>query len=270
MATIDEVNDEILNEQFCLAFELDTLSRIVTQNQLERWLPGFSYNYTEAEHYARYSWACQFVTGKTVLDIACGTGRGSYIMAEQGNAKEVMGCDIDERAIKYASIRNRHEHVSFFTKNAETFSNEKKFDVIVSFETIEHLPSVESFLERVRESLNNTGCFIVSTPISQKDYNEKPDNSYHLREWGFNRFQKEILKFFSIDKIYVQLYPPKASIMEKVMNLLLKKIGTKRQASIDIEEALTPVIWDERVFPINQFGKKNIGYQILVCNKRTV
>ena len=256
MTVKDDAIKLLQDEQFCLAFELETLSKIATSNQLERWVSGFSYNHTEIEHALRYQWACQFVSGRNVLDIACGTGSGSYTMAKDGNAKHVTGCDIDPKAIRYASIRNKHERLTFLTQNAETFASEDKYDVIVSFETIEHIANVDSFLEHIKKSLSATGQFIVSTPISSMVLNETPDNRHHVREWGFLEFQKIISAYFKIDNIYVQLYPANLSIWNQLLNLR-KKLRTNTVIS-------EPQLWSSSI-PAKELGKNRNGYQILQC-----
>ncbi len=247
------------DEQFCIAYELGTLSKIVTQEQLERWVAGFSYDHTEREHTSRYQWVSNFVSGRTVLDIACGTGRGCLIMAKEGNAKKVTGCDIDPKTVRYASIRNKHDHVNFFAQNGETFTSDCEYDVIVSFETIEHIANVESFLEHIRESLSNMGQLFISTPIISIGVNEKPDNRHLLREWGFFEFQKIISAFFKIDKIYLQLYPPTKSKWKGILNL---------NKNLKMNDAISaPQLWDPKIIPTKELGKKRNGYQIIQCSK---
>ena len=60
----------------------------------ERFLPGECKGEIAVEHYQRYQLACQVVSGKIVLDAACGEGYGSSLLAQ--HAKKVIGLDIDE------------------------------------------------------------------------------------------------------------------------------------------------------------------------------
>ncbi len=76
--------EHLLREEvFCLNFELRTISGLLLRSEVERWIPGFIWSWVEAEHMARYEYACSWVTGKKVLDVACGSGYGSYLMAEK-------------------------------------------------------------------------------------------------------------------------------------------------------------------------------------------
>ena len=251
-----QVEDRI----FCLSYELSILSLVVTNGQLERWVPGYSYEHTDKEHSLRYHWVNQFLADQDVLDIACGAGRGSYMMITEGKAKNVTGCDIDPNTVRYASIRNKHENLKFVTQNAESFTTNHQFDVIVSFETIEHLSDVKAFLEHTNRSLKKSGRFFVSTPISDMDINEAPDNQHHVREWGFYRFHEVISQYFRVDKVYVQLYNPVKSGWDRAWDRIK---GIPRQD--DIISAPTP--WNHDKIPAGELGKVRRGYQILECTK---
>lgn len=258
----------IEEELYCMRYELEILSGIVNHNMLERWLPGFCKLHTHREHVYRYEWVKDFVKDKKVLDIACGTGFGSYILAENGGAAQVTGCDIDERSVKYASFKNRHARVNFSVQNAETINLQKGFDVIVSFETIEHLHKPEAFLQQVSAMLNDEGVFFVSTPISDVEYNSKPDNIYHVAEWGFNKFQSMVSQYFSIQDIYLQLYnvPPKPD--NSRLSRLLRRAGLQKKSTFTATEKMDPFKWMPGDVPESSIGTEWMGYQIVQCKKK--
>ena len=89
------------------------------------------------EHMIRYGLAKRFVQGKTVLDIACGSGYGSDILAKAG-AKKVIGMDVDEDALNGARKKFVYDNLEFKKGNGLNLG-EYGFDVVISFETIEHL-----------------------------------------------------------------------------------------------------------------------------------
>ena len=258
----------IEEELFCTRYELEILSGIVTQGMLERWVPGFCGANTHKEHVSRYDWVKGFVKNKKVLDIACGTGFGSYILASNGGAVEVLGCDVDERSVKYASYKNKHPHLSFSVQNAEIIRLEKKFDIVVSFETIEHLNKPEAFLRNVNEMLNDDGVFFVSTPISAMDQNEKPDNIYHVTEWGFKRFQAIISQYLSIQDVYLQLYNVPTKPNNSKVSRLLRWAGIKKKNKHVAIEKMDPFKWIPADIPAAQIGTEWMGYQILQCKKK--
>src|SRR5262249_48518815 len=93
-----------------------------------------------ADHMARYLFAGQFVAGKRVLDVGTGMGYGAAMLLSAG-ASSVTAFDIDETTVGQARQRFGCEGIEFCVGNSETFdSTLSGFDVIVSFENIEHIP----------------------------------------------------------------------------------------------------------------------------------
>jgi len=81
------------------------------------------------------------------------------------------------------------------------------FDVIVSFETIEHLPNPEKYLSAVSKMLKADGAFIVSTPVRTKGrLTDKPANPFHVREWNADEFSDLITSYFSDVRVLGQSF----------------------------------------------------------------
>jgi|ERR1039457_6280421 2-polyprenyl-3-methyl-5-hydroxy-6-metoxy-1,4-benzoquinol methylase len=253
----DSFVEKLENELFCLKYEIKAMSDVLIKGQLERWIPGFSLPHTEVEHLARYEWVEQFVEGKRVLDIACGAGLGSYVLATTGKAKEVFGFDIDPDIIRYASSRRQHPNLVFKVANAEQFEMDSGLDVIINFETIEHLAKPELFLRQAKNLLKDHGELFVSTPISSKPFEENPSNHYHVREWGFTQFQDLVSKYFAIKSIFVQLYPPKKTLLDRIV---FKMLNQHKPLYFP-----KPVLWSPDLIGISKLGSSMTGYQILRC-----
>jgi 2-polyprenyl-3-methyl-5-hydroxy-6-metoxy-1,4-benzoquinol methylase len=201
---INNVNIE--EEIFCQRFEIESLADAAIRRKSERWIPGFSFPQVEKEHISRYQWVSQRELGGTILDVACGVGLGSLMIAEKQLGSKVYGWDISDSAIRYAAHRNRHSRVEFSIKNAEMFTTDLTFDSIISFETIEHLKSPKLFLEGAKKSMKKGGQIIISTPISSTGYNPNPDNPYHVQEWGLEGFAQLIQQYFEIESVYLQIH----------------------------------------------------------------
>ena len=109
----------------------------------ERFLPGCT-GEIAYEHWHRYAFARQFVKDKRVLDAACGEGYGSAVLGTV--AASVVGVDIDKDAVAEAGRRyGRPPEVSFVEESCTALSlPDASFDVVVSFETIEHVPDAVS------------------------------------------------------------------------------------------------------------------------------
>ena len=150
------------------------------------------YSATEASiHLTRYLTAKKFIQGKTVLDIACGEGYGSYLMKKWG-AKTVQGVDIDQATIDKATDMFREEGLQYLCHTAEELPfNDYSFDVIVSFETIEHLDSADKFLHEIKRVLKPGGIVLLSCPNDYYYYENAPiDNPFHKRKYHFYEFKE--------------------------------------------------------------------------------
>jgi 2-polyprenyl-3-methyl-5-hydroxy-6-metoxy-1,4-benzoquinol methylase len=133
-------------------------------------------------HLSRYRWAQDFCRGKEVLDAACGCGYGTKIIAKV--ATSVHGIDNNAAAIQYAWEHYKADNNGFEERSVYAVSRIKaSFDVVVSFETIEHLRRPERFVRQVYDLLHPGALFIVSAPQSGEV----------MSEWHFWDFTKEAL-----------------------------------------------------------------------------
>jgi SAM-dependent methyltransferase len=151
-----------------------------------------------ALHLKRYLFARPYCTGKVVLDAACGSGYGS---AELGRvATRVVGVDVDAQAVEYARSRYGGDNVEFEVMDVAGLRfGSGSFDVVVSFETIEHVRDREAFLSEVTRVLRPSGTFVVSTP-SVEHTTERPRNPFHHVEYARDDFVRLLSRQFeSID-----------------------------------------------------------------------
>ncbi len=130
-------------------------------------------------HLQRYETAARYVKEKRVLDIACGAGYGSQILSLAG-ARAVVGVDISAETVEYARKHYQTPGVEFVCADAEQFDWSEKFDVIVSFETIEHLHYPAKFLDRLHSLLVPGGDLILSVPLGETRHVDR----YHLHAFS--------------------------------------------------------------------------------------
>lgn len=151
------------------------------------------YNALEgAIHVNRYFSVKHLCKGKKVLDLACGEGYGSYLLSKWG-AKNVVGVDISKESIKNANKNFKKENIEFIVSNVEklTLIKENDFDLIVSFETIEHLKNPELFLKEIKRVLKPNGSIVISCPNDYFYYpTEEEKNEFHLKKYTFEDFEK--------------------------------------------------------------------------------
>jgi len=208
----------------------------------ERMVPGKSSEMLNDEHVARYHFVRPFVKNKRVLDIACGVGYGSKLLAEYG-ARHVDGVDISLEAIQYARSEQTSENVTFTQSDIILYKNEQKYDVIVSFETIEHIPCYEEALKNLRLLLKKGGILIVSSPnrlITSpkcKTLLDKPKNVFHTQEFTIDELSVCLREagFKVNETIYGQKHQPyfKNRLLKNIYRELFKP-GHKLPATVSI------------------------------------
>ncbi len=135
------------------------------------------------EHWHRYAFALKLVEGKRVLDAACGEGYGSNLLA--GKASSVCGVDISKQAVEHARSRyGGNANVEFRIGDAAQLDfPDKNFDVVVSFETLEHLAAQEALVAGFARVLTDDGILLISSP-DKGTYSDLAGfrNEFHVRE----------------------------------------------------------------------------------------
>lgn len=178
----------------------------------------------EGLHMAKYKFALKFCKGKDVLEIGCGSGYGSKYLAENG-VKKITGYDVDTQAINFAVKNSSHDNINFLKGDVQTLRLKDRYDVVLSFEVIEHLKRPEKLLELSKKVLRKGGIFILSTP--NKSYSildhGKPSNPYHIYEYYPNELKKILLKYFKFVKLYGVILDNKDKLKEETkMHLSLR------------------------------------------------
>ncbi len=153
------------------------------------------------EHLHRYAAALEVVRGKRVLDIACGEGYGTHLLATR--AARVIGVDIAPAAAAHARAKYGHAYLAG-SCDAIPLGRET-VDVVVSFETLEHIHTQEEFLAEVRRVLVPGGIFLVCTP-DKKVYSDDRDyqNEFHVRELYHEEFGEFVRGAFRNVRLYRQ------------------------------------------------------------------
>ncbi len=169
----------------------------------ERFVPQAGGN-VALEHLHRYAFARELASGKDVLDIACGEGYGSAMLARV--ARHVVGVDISRETIEHASAKYRRDNLEFRIGScAEIPLGDDSLDLVVTFETIEHHDQHEAMMAEIKRVLRPNGVLIISSP-DKYEYSVAPNygNPFHVREPYRHEFERLMAAHFAHVAIYGQ------------------------------------------------------------------
>ncbi|HVS29511.1 MAG TPA: class I SAM-dependent methyltransferase [Solirubrobacteraceae bacterium] len=155
----------------------------------ERTLPDVpAENYWFRRHLAVYQWIAERVPGQRVIDLACGEGYGSDVLARRAAA--VVGVDANPDAHEHARARYERPSLRFERALVETFA--EPCDAIVFLQTIEHVERPGAVLDHFASLLAPAGTAYVSTPnvvTLAPEGAERSGNPWHLREYRLEQFR---------------------------------------------------------------------------------
>jgi SAM-dependent methyltransferase len=169
--------------------------------------PSESGQQTRDSSLCKYHWCSQYVRGLSVLDVGSGHGYGASYLAS--TAKQVIGIDIDDKAIRFAQGHYSQPNLRFLLFDiAETNDTQAKFvsDALVSFEVIEHVQNTEGFLRFLLMNSRRGASVFLSTPnklFTQQFYKHgKPLNPWHVHEFYPMELSQLLNTYFDIAGCY--------------------------------------------------------------------
>jgi SAM-dependent methyltransferase len=123
----------------------------------------------EQTHYSRYVFASYWAhSSDTCADLACGTGYGSALLSEV--CQSVLAVDRSHVVVEAAKQRYEHrKNLRFISEDLLSLQLDGVFDLVVSFETIEHFaePDIQKLLATYSTSLKPSGTLVFSCPYRQ-------------------------------------------------------------------------------------------------------
>jgi ubiquinone/menaquinone biosynthesis C-methylase UbiE len=151
------------------------------------------------KHLFAYEAVKKFIPEKSsVMEVGCGEGYGTNYLSH--NVQHIVGLDVNEDVIQHASRKYRSARCSFkFYDGVNIPYNDSTFDVVVSFQVIEHVQDDKSFLTEIRRVLKTGGTCLLTTP--NRTHRVKPDkkpwNRFHIREYYPNELEATLKTIFS-------------------------------------------------------------------------
>lgn len=176
----------------------------------ERVIPGQVDPDLWNEHRSRYLFAARLCRNKRVLDIGCGSGYGTAELASSATC--VVGLDLAADAIEHARQHYSSPAVAFLQGSARALPfPDGAFELVVTFELIEHLAEWHPLLAEARRVLAPGGQFIVSTP-NKHFYSESRcstgHNPFHEHEFEFEEFREALRNLFPHVSMFLQNHGP--------------------------------------------------------------
>jgi len=166
-------------------------------------------------HLERYRFAATHARPGRLLDLACGVGYGTRLLADESpEVKEAVGIDISADSIEYARDRYGRNGIEYMEGDGLVYRDEAGFDTIVSLETIEHLPCDPGvFVEHLATLLRPGGVLVASVPTTPS----VDVNPHHLHDFTPSSFARlfERLGFSSHDELQQVQSVPVISILRR-------------------------------------------------------
>jgi SAM-dependent methyltransferase len=190
------------------------------------------------EHVLRYHFACRYVRGCEVVDIACGEGYGTAALAKI--AKSCIGFDCATEVVAHA--RSKYG-IDARVGHAESIPlADASADAVVTFETIEHISNPAIFLNEIFRILKPGGRLIISTPNKPLYNKAEPKNLYHLSEMDRSEFTALLADKYAVDSILGQTFGDSAlDRLQSLLNPLSNTLSYKLRRGVEaVGRALTP------------------------------
>ncbi len=208
----------------------------------ERTLPDVpEENYWFRRHLAVYEWIATRVAGKRVVDMACGEGYGSDVLA--GSAASVVGVDANPEAHEHARLRYVRPNLRYERELVESFA--EPCDAVVFLQTIEHVQDPGAILEHFKSMLAPGGAVYASTPnllTLAPPGADKSDNPWHVREYRAAEFQELCEAHFGRVEMYGLFHARKLRVHEIAIKLGWDHVHKALRLTKPFYDRFTPAI----------------------------
>ena len=170
-------------------------------------------------HLERYQFASRFARSGLILDMACGVGYGSHLLAQRAEPHtKIIAVDLASEALAIARAEYTASNIEYHQADCMTFTWDAKFDAIVSLETFEHLDEPEKFLAHLLSLLVSRGVLVLSVPITPS----VDVNPYHKHDFTRDAMLRLLEKFdlrILEEMVQIQTYNPVAMMRARERRL---------------------------------------------------
>lgn len=182
----------------------------------ERTLPDLpEENYWYRRHLVVYDWIAERVAGRKVVDMACGEGYGTAVLARK--AAHVIGVDANPEAYEHAKAKYSSERIEIVRDLIESYRPAERVGAVSFLQTIEHVQDPTAVLRHFASLLDPGGTVFVSTPnllTLAPEGAEKSDNPWHVKEYKPHEFRELCQEVFADVQIYGVYHARKLRVHE--------------------------------------------------------
>jgi 2-polyprenyl-3-methyl-5-hydroxy-6-metoxy-1,4-benzoquinol methylase len=208
----------------------------------ERTLPDVpEENYWYRRHLVVYEWIAARTRGLRVVDMACGEGYGSDVLAR--SAAAVVGVDANPEAHEHARLRYVRSNLRFERDLVESFAEPS--DAVVFLQTIEHVQDPGAILDHFKSMLGDAGTAFVSTPnllTLAPPGAEKSDNPWHVHEYRAEEFRRLCEDHFSTVELFGLFHARKLRLHELALGLGWDRVHKRLGLTKPFYDRFTPAI----------------------------
>ncbi len=215
----------------------------------ERTLPDVpEENYWYRRHLVVYRWIAERCRGARAIDMACGEGYGTAVLAER--ASQVTGVDANPEAHEHARLRYTRPGLRFERALVEQFDGGAPYDAIVFLQTIEHIRQPGELLARLASLLAPGGAAYVSTPNVRTlapEGAQRSNNPWHVHEYTASEYAELLAPHFGSVELLGLFHARKLRMHELALKLGWDRVHPALRATRRIYDRFTPSI-NERDF----------------------
>ena len=232
----------------------------------ERTLPDVpAENYWYRRHLAVYEWIGARVIGRRVIDMACGEGYGSEVLAR--GAAAVVGVDANPDAHEHARLRYTRQNLSFERGMVENHGELGSYDAVVFLQTIEHVQDPTAVLRHFRSLLAPGGVVYVTTPnvlTLAPPGAAKSGNPWHIKEYRAPEFEQLCRGVFGQVRMLGLFHARKLRLHELALACGWDAVHARLRITTPFYDRFTPAI-SARDFALREAGLDRALDFLAVC-----
>lgn len=158
-------------------------------------------------HLHSYYYANQLVKNAKILDLGCGSGYGSEFLASTHRERTVIAADCSSRALRYCRLMRKGANLHFCKMDVGHLAfPDESFDLVASFEVMEHLIDYKLFLSEVKRVLKPGGYFVLATPNSRWRLRHGLTNPFHHHEFTYEELRYSLKQYFDNIRILCRCF----------------------------------------------------------------